>query len=357
MTSALARLQAALADKPFDAVLVSSEINQRYLSGFSYSDGYQLITKNAAFLFTDPRYAEAARAQVTDFIILIPHMRQLDAVAEVIEGNHIGTVAIEENALSYADFGKFSEKLPCSLVAGASALLGELRRVKSDAELATIARAQEITDRAFSHILNYISPLVTEREVAMELEFFMRREGAEATAFSTIAVSGTASSLPHGEPRDLPLQKGFLTMDFGAQVNGYCSDMTRTVVIGRADEEMKRVYETVLGAQRAALDFVREGVRCCDVDAAARQYIADAGYGAYFTHSLGHGIGMLVHEAPNFSRLAPTDSLLSRGNVMSVEPGIYIEGKYGVRIEDMIAVRHDGTIQNFTQSPKELIEL
>ena len=353
----LSRLQAALADKEFDAILLSSEINQRYLSGFSYTDGYQLITKNAAFLFTDLRYAEAARTRIEDFIILVPSTTRLDAIAEVIQSNKITCVAIEEDALSYADFGHFSEKLPATLMAGASALLSELRRVKSDAELAVIARAQEITDRAFSHILNYISPRVTERELAMELEFFMRREGAEATAFSTIAVSGTASSLPHGEPRDLPLQKGFLTMDFGAQVDGYCADMTRTVVIGRADEEMKRIYDTVLGAQRKALEFLREGVLCREVDAVARQYITDAGYGAYFTHSLGHGIGMLVHESPSFSRLAPDNSFLCRGNVMSVEPGIYIEGKFGVRIEDMIAVRHDGTIQNFTKSLKELIEL
>lgn len=353
----LSRLQALLADKDFDAILLSSEINQRYLSGFSYTDGYQLVTKNAAFLFTDPRYDEAARARVKDFIVLVPKLGRLDGIAEVMQSHKMTRVAIEEDALSYADFGRLSEKLPATLVSGASEMLSELRRVKSDEELSIIERAQTITDRAFSHILNYISPRVTEREVAMELEFFMRREGAEAVAFSTIAVSGTASSLPHGEPRDLPLQKGFLTMDFGAQVDGYCSDMTRTVVIGRPDEEMRRVYETVLGAQRAALDFVREDVLCREVDAVARRHITDAGYGAYFTHSLGHGIGMLVHESPSFSRLAPEDSLLSRGNVMSVEPGIYLEGRYGVRIEDMIAVRHDGSIHNFTKSPKELIEL
>ena len=267
----LSRLQKALADKPFDAVLLSSEINERYLSGFHYSDGYMLVTANTAFLFTDMRYAEAARAQIEDFIILTPQTRQIDAIAEVIRDNRIKTAAIEESALSYADYGKFSEALPCALTAGASALLATLRRVKSEAELAVIARAQAITDRAFAHILDFISPCVTEREVALELDFFMRREGAEASAFSTIAVSGTASSLPHGEPRDLPLQKGFLTMDFGAQVDGYCSDMTRTVVIGRADDEMKRVYQTVLGAQRAALDFVREGVPCHEVDGVARR--------------------------------------------------------------------------------------
>ena len=353
----LARLQSALAESDFDAVLLSSEINERYLSGFVYSDGYMLVTREAAFLLTDLRYAEAARAKVKDFIILTPKTRQLDAIAELVRDQHLDRVAIEEDALSYAAFGKFAEALPCTLASGASAMLSRLRRVKSDAELSVIARAQEITDRAFAHILDFISPRVTEREVAMELEFFMRREGAEGVAFPTIAVSGSASSLPHGEPRDLPLQKGFLTMDFGAQVDGYCSDMTRTVVIGRADDEMKRVYETVLGAQRAALDFVREGVACCEVDAVARRYITDRGYGANFTHSLGHGIGMLVHESPSFSRLAPPESILSRGNVMSVEPGIYLEGRFGVRIEDMIAVTQDGTIRNFTKSPKELIEL
>ena len=185
----------------------------------------------------------------------------------------------------------------------------------------------------------------------------MRQRGAEGVAFDTIAVSGSASSRPHGEPRDIPLQQGFLTMDFGAKRDGYCSDMTRTVVIGHADEEMKRVYQTVLNAQRAALDFLAEGVRCRDVDHAARQVITDAGYGAYFTHSLGHGIGMLVHEAPGFSRAADPSSLLCRGHVLSVEPGIYLEGRFGVRIEDMIAVEHDGTIRNFTKSPKELLEL
>ena len=353
----LSRLQEALKPKEFDAVLISSEINQRYLSDFSFSDGYVLVTSDAAFLLTDPRYAEAARAQVSDFIVLIPQMRMLEAVAELIRANGISRVAIEENALSYADFGRFSESLPCTLVPGASAILGDLRRQKSPEELSRIARAQRITDDAFSHILNFISPSVTERDVALELEYFMRRQGAEGVAFETIAVSGTASSRPHGEPRDVKLEQGFLTMDFGARVDGYCSDMTRTVVIGHADDEMKKVYQIVLEAQKAALEFLAEGVLCREVDTVARRVITDAGFGAYFTHSLGHGIGMLVHESPSFSRLAPDDSRLCRGHVMSVEPGIYLEGRFGVRIEDMIAVEHDGNIRNFTQSPKELIVL
>lgn len=355
--TALARLQQALANKDFDALLITSQINQRYLSDFHYSDGVQLITPHAAFLFTDPRYAEAAREAVSDFLILVPETRQLDAVCEVIRTHGFSKVAIEESALSYADFGRYSEALPCTLTSGASAMLADLRRVKSPEELSRIARAQAITDAAFSHILDFISPDVTEREVALELEFFMRRHGAEDIAFGTIAVSGSASSRPHGEPRDVKLERGFLTMDFGARVDGYCSDMTRTVVIGRADDEMKKVYQTVLDAQNAALDFLCEGVRCREVDATARRVITEAGYGPYFTHSLGHGIGMLVHESPSFSRLAPDDSYLRRGHVMSVEPGIYLEGRFGVRIEDMIAVEHDGSIRNFTKSPKDLIIL
>lgn len=353
----LTRLQQAMAEQDFDAVLVTSPINQRYLSDFSYSDGVQLITRNAAFLFTDPRYAEAAHEAVSEFAILVPNVRQLDAVCEIVRTQGISRVAIEEADLSYAAFERYAAAIPCPIVTGASALLADLRRVKSAEELSRMARAQAITDAAFSHILDYLSPDVTERDVALELEFFMRRHGAEDVAFNTIAVSGTASSRPHGEPRDVKLQSGFLTMDFGARVDGYCSDMTRTVVIGHADDEMKKVYQTVLDAQCAALDFLAEGILCREADAVARRVITDAGYGPYFSHSLGHGIGLLVHESPSFSRLAPEDSYLRRGHVMSVEPGIYLEGRFGVRIEDMIAVEHDGSIRNFTKSPKHLIEL
>ena len=243
------------------------------------------------------------------------------------------------------------------LVGGASAALTEVRAIKSTSELEKIAEAQAITDRAFSHILEFIKPSMTEVEVALELEFFMRRNGAEAVAFDTIAVSGTASSRPHGVPRSIPLERGFLTMDFGAKVDGYCSDMTRTVVIGKADEDMKRLYNTVLSAQRAALDIISEGVECKRVDAVARDLIEGAGYKGRFGHSLGHGVGMFVHEAPRFAPSARETDLLKRGNVVTVEPGIYIEGLYGCRIEDMIAVDNDGKIINFTKSPKELIEI
>ena len=202
-----------------------------------------------------------------------------------------------------------------------------------------------------------ITPDRTEIEVALELEFFMRAHGSEGTAFETIAVSGTNSSRPHGTPRDVKLEKGFFTMDFGARVDGYCSDMTRTVVIGKADEEMKRLYNTVLLAQTSAIDALRAGMKCFDADKVARDIIENAGYKGCFGHSLGHGVGLFIHETPRLSPASAESELLLPGHVVTVEPGIYIEGKYGCRIEDMVTVLADGTIHDFTQSPKELIEL
>jgi len=196
-----------------------------------------------------------------------------------------------------------------------------------------------------------------EIDVALELEYFMRREGAQSIAFHTIAVSGSASAVPHGVPRNKVLEKGFLTMDFGARFGGYCADMTRTVVIGRADAEMKRLYHTVLQAQQTALDMAACGVSCWALDLAARSIIDGAGYEGCFGHALGHGVGIAVHEEPRLSSKAPAETLLERGHVVTVEPGIYQKGRYGCRIEDMIAVMPDGRVHNFTKSTKELIEI
>lgn len=354
----LQRFQAALPSLEVDGAIISSEINQRYLSDFHYSDGYLLITPEKAYLLADFRYIEAARASVAAFEIIRPEGGMLGALYELIHLNGLKTVALEDASVTCADFQLFSKKLTCcTLSTGASELLRDLRMIKTPDELERIARAQALTDAAFEHILGYISTDVTERDVALELEFFMRRHGADGIAFDTIAVSGAASSLPHGVPSDVKLRHGFLTMDFGAKYNGYCSDMTRTVVIGKADADMRKVYNTVLTAQRAALERIHEGMRCRDADEIARSIIRNAGYGACFGHSLGHGVGMYIHEAPSLSSRADENSYLKRGNVVTVEPGIYIEGKYGCRIEDMIAIDHDGQIRNFTKSPKELIEI
>lgn len=355
--SALKRLQKALGTIQADGMLISSELNQRYLSEFDYSDGYVLVTPTHAYLLADSRYAEAAKMTVSsDWSVICPTGTMVSALGKLTRDHGIHRLAIEDETVSCATFQRLSKALgEVTLCTGGSKLLSRQRQIKTPEELKIIARAQAITDLAFEHILGFLSPDVTEKEVALELEFFMRKRGAEGIAFQTIAVSGPASSLPHGVPSDVKLRKGFLTMDFGAKVDGYCSDMTRTVVIGEADEDMKRVYHTVLAAQKAALEQIREGMLCHEADEIARSVIREAGFGACFGHSLGHGVGLYIHEAPSLSARADETSRLERGNVVTVEPGIYLEGKYGCRIEDMIAIDHDGKVRNFTKSPKELI--
>lgn len=357
--SHLSHFRALLEKNGKDAAIISDKTNQRYLSGFDFDDGLVLVTKGQSYLITDFRYAEAARAECSaELTVLTPEGGQLLAIAGLLADNSCKTVATEEQALSCADYERYCGVLKdFTLSGGASAMLSELRLIKDEQELETIARAQAITDAAFSHILTVLHPEMTEIEVALELEFFMRRNGAEDIAFSTIAVSGTNSARPHGVPRRCKLERGFLTMDFGAKADGYCSDMTRTVLLGRATEEEKKLYNTVLSAQTAALDALCEGASCCELDRIARNIIDNAGYKGLFGHSLGHGVGMFIHENPRLSFAAKPESVLKRGHVVTVEPGIYDAGKYGCRIEDMVAITHDGGVRNFTKSKKELIEL
>ncbi len=347
-----------------EAILVSSAINQFYVGNFDYTDGYVLVLQDKAYLLADFRYIEAAKAAVrdsglSDFVdVVMPDTSMLRYAAGLLEKHGIKTALYEERELTCAVRDRVAEifgAVGVEIKSGASVIFADARRVKDDAEIEKICRAQELTDAAFAHILEYINPDRTELDVALELEFFMRAHGSQGTAFETIAVSGSASSRPHGVPRPVKLEKGFLTMDFGAKVDGYCSDMTRTVVIGKADEDIKRVYNTVLRAQTGAIAGLYEGMKCADADKIARDIIDNAGYKGYFGHSLGHGVGLFIHEEPRFA--ATSTETLERGHVVTVEPGIYIEGKYGCRIEDMIAVREDGSIIDLTHSPKELIEL
>ena len=358
--SHLSAFRENLEQQGFSAAIISNTTNQFYLTNFDFEDGLVLVTPKRAYVLTDFRYVEAARAQcASDFEILTPEQGHLACIRGILEEQKISKVAVEEASLSYGDYQRYSEKLPTvQLESGASKLLDLQRQVKDQAELDSMAKAQAVTDAAFSHILKVITPNMTEIEVALELEFFMRRNGAQGLAFNTITVSGSASSLPHGVPRNKKLEKGFLTMDFGARVNGYCSDMTRTVVIGKADAEMKKLYNTVLSAQLAALDAASEGASCRGLDKIARDIIdGNDCYKGAFGHSLGHGVGLYIHEEPRLSTKAPEKARLQRGNVVTFEPGIYLEGKYGCRIEDMVGIRPDGSVINFTKSPKELIEL
>jgi len=265
------------------------------------------------------------------------------------------TVGMEGKSVPYAVFRGYEERHPEVHFVDIGDTVELLRQLKTPEEIALMQKAQDITDLAFAHILKVLTPSMTELDVAAELEYAMRKHGASGLAFDTIAVSGSASSLPHGVPRNVKLERGFLTMDFGATVDGYHSDMTRTIVIGRADADMKKLYNTVLEAQCAALEAIRAGARNADMDKIARDIIYGAGYEGCFGHSLGHGVGLLIHEAPSVSSAAG-ERTLAEMEVITVEPGIYIEGKYGCRIEDMMVVEAAGG-RNLTKSPKEMIEI
>ena len=358
----LNRFKTALASKNFDAAIISSELNQRYLCDFPFTDGYILVTQEQSYIITDFRYEEAIKKTVSGFTVLSPDNSRIDCIAELLSNSNAKCVAVEDDAVSLSEFNIFSKKLNsiATLKEGASSLLLSQRAIKLDYEIERIKKAQSITDSAFSYIVDFISQnknTVTERDIALELDYFMQKNGAECPAFETIAVSGDASSLPHGVPRNEKLKNGFLTMDFGAKYNGYCSDMTRTVVIGKADEEIKKVYNTVLLAQKTALEQIRGSMPCRDADAIARDIIDKAGYKKAFGHSLGHGVGMFIHEKPNLSPRSDEKLLLQAGNVVTVEPGIYLEGKFGCRIEDMILINPDSSVYNFTESIKDLIEI
>lgn len=337
-----------------DALFICDAINIRYFSSFGFSDGMLLILRDCAYLITDFRYFEEAQNRCSDaFTVVMPENRR-KFVLEVLTSHSVKTVGIEDS-VSYSAYLGFREHYPSVSFVTVGKEIASVRSVKDKEEIDKMAKAQSITDSAFTHILEVITPDMTETDVALELEFFMRKNGAEGVAFETIAVSGTASALPHGRCRREKLSRGFLTMDFGAVFDGYCSDMTRTVSIGKADAEMKRIYNTVLSAQEAAIAFLSAGADCGEADKVARDIINSAGYAGTFGHSLGHSVGMYIHEKPSLSSSAFGDKLTA-GNVVTVEPGIYIQGKCGCRIEDMVLIT-DGGVIDFTHSDKSLTEL
>ena len=337
-----------------DALLVSNARNQRWLTGFPFDDGYVFVTRKENYLLTDSRYIEAAEKEAKGVTVLQMTRKRSEMFADLCRENGVKTVAFEDEWVNVAEYERLKKTFYGFELVPAGRLLENLREYKDEAEIENIIAAQRIAEKAFEHILGYITPERTEIDVALELEFFMRSHGAEGIAFQTIAVSGTASALPHGVPRPVKLEKGFFTMDYGALYNGYCSDMTRTVVIGKADEDMKELYNTVLRAQTEAEAAIAEGVTGAQLDKIARDIIDGSRYRGCFGHSLGHGVGMYIHEAPSVSVGGTTP--LTKGQVFTIEPGIYVKGKYGCRIEDMAAIRETG-VELLTNCPKNLIEL
>jgi len=356
-------ITAALEAEDLDAVLLTGEANRFYACGFFTpgSDATALVTRKEAVFFTDARYTEAAARHLDGMELreVKPGNTLTAQLQELVFLKGIRRLGFEDAAMTVREHRRLEEalsqgKAPCEL-AGASEPLLKLRQTKDAGELAAMEAAQGIAERALADILKEIRPGVTEKEVAARLQYLMLHYGAADMSFDPIVVSGPNGSLPHGVPSEKEIQSGeFVTMDFGCIYQGYCSDMTRTVAVGFVTEEMGRVYKTVLAAQAAGIAAAKAGVTGKDVDAAARSVIAEAGYGEYFTHSFGHGVGVEIHEAPNAA--SKNEAPLPAGAVISAEPGIYIPGKLGVRIEDVILIT-DGGCRNLTKAPKDLIVL
>lgn len=338
-----------------DGVLITSQINQYYASGFEFTDGYVLLTRHGTFILCDFRYIEAAEEAVKNQQGIEALRLMPEALGDLLEDTYCQTVMFEDEEMSVCSFEKLKQKYPQTEFVPCGSFFKTLRAVKDDDEIENIRIAQGIAEKAFNHVLPLLRRKMTETELAIQLDFFMRANGASASAFETIAINGTSTSMPHGVPKDKMIENGFVTMDFGAVYNGYRSDMTRTVCIGKATSRMRTLYDRVLYAQLAALDYLKGGgVDCYVADKTARD-ILEKHYKGGFGHSLGHGVGLQIHESPRLSPAAKGE-VLQRGNVVTVEPGVYLPGRYGVRIEDMVVVC-DGTVANITECTKELIEI
>lgn len=339
-----------------DALLVSCRYNRRYLSGFSGDTGYLYISAGHRVLMTDSRYTTWAKNESNgvDVFEVNAEVSYIKKVGELIQLDQVHSIGFEDTKMLYSDVVKFQKELDVQWIPVGGAL-DFLRQVKTEEELEWLRISESMAIHAFQNVLCQLKTGMTEIETALLLEGEMRRLGAEGISFETIVASGKNSAMPHAVPTMKKLELGdFVTMDFGCIYKGYCSDMTRTVVMGKASEKQRGIYDTVLEAQETALKELRAGVTGQQVDHAARSVIEKAGYGSYFGHSLGHSVGLYIHEEP---RLSPCEtSVLKENMIETVEPGIYIPDFGGVRIEDMVIVKELG-YENLTHAPKKLLEI
>ncbi len=351
MMTAIQRIQEFLPDET-TAALVTSDVNRRYLSGFPSSAGAILVTKNRSVLMLDFRYYEAATRCVEPPLTVLRFVRLIDDLNRLFLEEKIQSVYIEDETMTVARCHELEEAfIPSVLTDGLSAELNRIRMRKTPSEIEKIVTAQRITERAYSEVLNILKPGVTERHIAVELEHLIKLYGGERVAFDLICVTGENTSLPHGVPGDRVVKEGdFFTFDIGAVYEGYHSDMTRTVAVGSATDEMRMIYETVLQAHLKALQAIKAGNTAADVDIAARDHIESCGYGEYFGHSTGHGVGLDIHEAPSVYKTNKT--VLKDNMVITDEPGIYLPERFGVRIEDMVLVQGDTPV-DLAGIPKE----
>lgn len=354
----MSTLAAIFEEKKIHAIIVSDPFNMHYLANFAKGEGFLYLTPNRKIIVTDSRYTKAA----TDSAYEGFELRETGfgkgsfaVIKELAKEDHATVFGFEDLHLTFAEYTNMVKATGIDQMVPLGTALNDLRIIKTPEEVEKLHKAQSIGDQAFTHILGYLRPGLTELQVAAELESAMKRFGAEGFSFDAIVASGTNSALPHAIPSEKVIEEGdFLTMDFGCLYKGYCSDMTRTVVIGKASPEQKKIYETVLKAQTEALKVIHGGVIGAEVHKVAADVIEEAGYGKYFGHGLGHSVGLYIHEDPRFSPSQTTPILAN--TIETVEPGIYIPDFGGVRIEDMILVTEDG-YRNLTSSPKELIEI
>ena len=350
----LKKLRQSFEEHHIDALLITSGYNRRYITGFTGTAGVAIVTQDKAVFITDFRYTQQAQKEISGFEIVQHTKPIMEEVGLQLEKMGVKSVGFEKDDMSYAMYEVYQKAVKIELVP-VSGLIEKIRLIKTEQEIKIIKAAADIADAAFNHIITYISPGKTELEVSNELEFFMRKQGASSSSFDIIVASGLRSALPHGVATDKIIEKGdFVTLDFGALYNGYVSDLTRTIAVGEPSEQLKEIYQIVLEAQLKSLDEIKAGMSGIQADAVARDHIKSKGYGDAFGHSLGHGIGLEVHEGPGLSFRSET--VLEPGMVITIEPGIYVPGVGGVRIEDDTVVTATGN-DKLTHSTKELLIL
>ncbi len=348
------RLREQFKEHDIDGIIITSPYNRRYMTNFTGTAGAAIISERKATFITDFRYVDQATEQAKEFEIVQHSGPIFEEIAKQVEKMGIKKLGFEGEHVSYQTYEIYQKQIHSTLVP-VNGLVEKLRLLKEKAEIDIIQTAADIADAAFSHITNYIKAGISELDVSNELEFFMRKQGATASSFDIIVASGIRSALPHGVASSKIIKKGELvTLDFGAYYKGYCSDITRTVAVGEPSEQLRSIYDTVLAAQLKGMDGIKPGLTGKEADALTRDYIKDKGYGDYFGHSTGHGIGLEVHEGPPLSM--KSEIVLEPGMVVTVEPGIYISGVGGTRIEDDVLITVDGNY-SFTSSPKELLIL
>lgn len=347
-------IRRVLEDENLDAILITKPENRRYMTGFTGTAGVAIISLNDAVFITDFRYTEQAGEQVKHFNVVEHKQAMHKEINSQLEKMNVKRVGFEKNHLSFATYEQYKQAINAELIP-TNQVVEKLRMYKTEEELAIMKKAAQIADDAYAHIQKYIKPGVKEIDIANELEFFMRKQGATSSSFDMIVASGYRSALPHGVASEKEIQSGELvTLDYGALYQGYCSDITRTLAVGDISDQLKEIYQIVLEAQLRGINGIKPGMTGKEADALTRDYITEKGYGEYFGHSTGHGLGMEVHEGPSLSYISET--VLEPGMVVTVEPGIYVPQVGGCRIEDDIVITKTGN-ERLTKSTKELIIL